>query len=128
MESTTTYTRRENARRAAVALGVPRELVQITVHKNDGGVRFGWKKSAMQATKALATRVGAKLPNKRPIDDHNAIRRPKAGGICAAIWDWLDVHPNAALSEVRAAGLTQGWNKNNLTCEYYNWRKYNREK
>jgi len=34
MESTTTYTRRENARRAAVTLGVPRELVQITIPTN----------------------------------------------------------------------------------------------
>ena len=38
-----TYTKRENARRAGVAAGVPAELVEITVHKNGDEVRFGWK-------------------------------------------------------------------------------------
>lgn len=42
-----TYTKRENARRAGVAAGVPAELVEITVHKNGDEVRFGWK--AMEA-------------------------------------------------------------------------------
>ena len=47
MEQAKTYTKRENARRAGVAAGVPAELVEITVHKSAEGVRFGWK--AMEA-------------------------------------------------------------------------------
>ena len=43
MNDVTTYTRRENARCAGVAAGVPAERIKITVHKSDGKVRFGWR-------------------------------------------------------------------------------------
>lgn len=43
MNNVTTYTRRENARRAGVAAGVPAERIKITVHESDGKVRFGWR-------------------------------------------------------------------------------------
>ena len=52
MEQAKTYTKRENARRAGVAAGVPAELVEITVHKSADGVRFGWK--AMEAPAPVA--------------------------------------------------------------------------
>ena len=40
-QSTTTYTKRVNARRAGVAAGIPSERVAITVHKEGDEVRFG---------------------------------------------------------------------------------------
>ena len=52
MEQAKTYTKRENARRAGVAAGVPAELVEITVHKNGDEVRFGWKAMEAPATAA----------------------------------------------------------------------------
>jgi hypothetical protein len=39
----TTYTKRTNAKRAAIKAGIPDELVEITVHKKGGEVRFGFK-------------------------------------------------------------------------------------
>ena len=52
---TKTYTKRENARRAGVAAGVPAELVEITVHKNGDEVRFGWKESATPVKREKVT-------------------------------------------------------------------------
>ena len=39
-QSTTTYTKRVNARRAGVAAGIPSERVALTVHKNGDEVRL----------------------------------------------------------------------------------------
>ena len=52
-----TYTKRENAKRAAIAAGVPAELVQITVHKSTDGARFGWKQKEAPAPAAEAAPV-----------------------------------------------------------------------
>lgn len=134
MEEMTTYTRRENARRAGVAAGVPAERIKITVHKGDGEVRFGWKEvepssgdtgRAQRRQGAPATPT-ASTPAARPTRQHSessAPKRPRAGGKCAAVWDYLDAHPMTTVKELREVAAAQGWNVNNATCELYAWRK-----
>lgn len=92
-----TYTKRENARRAGVAAGVPAELVEITVHKNGDEVRFGWKAMEAPAPAADAV-VTTSKPKKAAVPkveriEQNGVKRPKEGGLCAAVWAWLDAHP-----------------------------------
>ncbi len=123
-QSTTTYTRRENARRAGVAAGIPKDRVQITVHKIGQEVRFGWKESLPLAKKATTT-VSKAAPKSEALgDERNGVKRPKAGGICAAVWDWLDRHPTVKISEAKAEALERGWNPNNLVCEFYRRSKF----
>nr|WP_312661082.1 hypothetical protein [Stenotrophomonas geniculata] len=126
-----TYTKRENARRAGVAAGVPAELVEITVHKNGDEVRFGWKAMEALATAAEAAPV---VPTGKPKKaaapkvervEQNGVKRPKDGGLCAAVWAWLDANPTATIKDAKAAAPGNGWNENNVACEFYAWRKFN---
>lgn len=125
-----TYTKRENARRAGVAAGVPAELVEITVHKNGDEVRFGWKAMEAPAPAAADTVVTTSKPKKAAAQkvervEQNGVKRPKDGGLCAAVWAWLDAHPDATIKDAKAAAPENGWNANNVACEFYAWRKFN---
>jgi hypothetical protein len=121
MESTTTYTKRVNARRAGVAAGIPSERVALTVHKNGDEVRFGWKESAAPVKKVT---TASKVPPKVEQVECNGVKRPKVGGVCAAVWAWLDANPAATLKEAKAAAPAHGWNPNNVSCEFYARRKF----
>jgi hypothetical protein len=125
-----TYTKRENARRAGVAAGVPAELVEITVHKNGDEVRFGWKAMEAPAPAAADAVVTTSKPKKAAAPkvervEQNGVKRPKDGGLCAAVWAWLDAHPDATIKDAKAAAPENGWNANNVACEFYSWRKFN---
>lgn len=119
-----TYTKRENARRAGVAAGVPAELVEITVHKNGDEVRFGWTKKEAAAP-VIPTNNAKKEPApKVGREERNGVKRPRAGGLCAAVWAWLDANPTATIKDAKAAAPDHGWNENNVACEFYAWRKF----
>lgn len=125
-----TYTNRNNARRAGVAAGVPAELVEITVHKNGDEVRFGWKQMEAPAPAAAEPVVTTSKPKKVATPkvervEQNGVKRPKDGGLCAAVWAWLDAHPDATIKDAKAAAPGNGWNENNVACEFYAWRKFN---
>lgn len=124
-----TYTKRENARRAGVAAGVPAELVEITVHKNGDEVRFGWKAMEAPAPAAADAVLTTSKPKKAASNveraEQNGVKRPKDGGLCAAVWAWLDAHPDATIKDAKAAAPENGWNANNVACEFYAWRKFN---
>lgn len=134
-----TYTKRTNARRAAVAAGVPVEDIEITVHKNAPGLRFGWIRLTSDSGRHTLTKptpgtlvlAPPKKPPQRPAaapqpQVRNAVKRPNPGGLCAQVWEWLDAHPAATAKDARAAALTHGWNLGNTTCEFYAWRKFYR--
>ncbi|MQB43032.1 hypothetical protein [Rhizobium sp. ICMP 5592] len=135
MEAITTYTRRENARRAGVEAGVPAERVKITVHKDKGEVRFGWKEKEPDSgvvgwlqqrpgTAANTPAIATETRTSRPHSENSTPKRPNAGGKCAAVWDYLDANPKATVKELREAAAGQGWNVNNAVCELYAWRKF----
>lgn len=124
-QSTTTYTKRVNARRAGVAAGIPSERVAITVHKNGDEVRFGWKESATPVKPEKVTTDGKPAPSpKVEQEERNGVIRPKAGGVCAAVWAWLDANPGATPKSAKAEGEKCGWNLNNVSCEYYARRRF----
>jgi hypothetical protein len=138
-----TYTNRSNARRAAIATGAPAELVQITVHKKEGEVRFGWKTKEVQIAQpevAVSVCSAIKRPSvspggtieKRPQraldaaprEERNGVKRPRAGGLCAQVWTWMDAQRVATIKDARAAAAEHGWNENNVASEFYAWRKF----
>lgn len=122
MATTKTYSNRNNARRAGVAAGVPAELVEITVHKNGDEVRFGWKEKAPAITTSKPKK--AAVPKVERVEQ-NGVKRPRSGGLCAAVWEYLDKHPKATVKDLREVAPSKEWNVNNVTCEYYAWRKFN---
>lgn len=71
---------------------------------------------------------GLKIEKDRP--EQNGVKRPSIGGKCRAIWDALDAY-RAETGElptsktVRELAADEGWNPNNASIEYYQWRKYN---
>ncbi len=128
-----TYTKRENARRAGVAAGVPAELVEITVHKNGDEVRFGWK--AMEAPAPAAegapadTVVTTSKPKKAAAPkvervEQNGVKRPGPGK-CLEVWEYLDQHGNMKPKDLQPVAEEKGWNINNASIELYQWRKFN---
>ena len=130
-----TYTRRENARRAGIDAGVPVERIKITVHKGNGEVRFGWKEvepasgdtgRVRRQTPAPATPTAsaAETAPTPPRSERSAPKRPRAGGKCAAVWDYLDANPVTTAAELREVAAANGWNQTNATCELYAWRKF----
>ena len=133
MEQAKTYTKRENARRAGVAAGVPAELVEITVHKSADGVRFGWKAMEAPAPVAEAAPADAVVttgkPKKEPKPkivrvEQNGVKRPAPGGLCAAVWEWLDENGNCMPKDLKPVAEAKGWNLNNAQIELYQWRKF----
>lgn len=70
---------------------------------------------------------GYSIEKDRPAQ--NGMKRPSAGTICGNTWAAFDAI-RAATGMVTAADLpgvttANGWNKNNVMCEFYAWRKFN---
>ena len=67
---------------------------------------------------------------KKQCEQRNGVRRPSLGGICRAVWDKMDeiVANNIApsIKLVKAIAAECGWNLNNATIEFYQWRKFNK--
>lgn len=129
MEQAKTYTKRENARRAGVAAGVPAELVEITVHKNGDEVRFGWKAMEALAPAAADAVVTTGKPKKEPKPkivrvEQNGVKRPGPGK-CLEVWEYLDQHGNMKPKDLQPVAEAKGWNINNASIELYQWRKFN---
>lgn len=61
--------------------------------------------------------------------EQNGVKRPSAGTTCGNVWAALDNlltqtgMPIAA--DLPALAEANGWNKNNVMCEFYAWRKFN---
>lgn len=84
--------------------------------------------AAPEAAPEQSTGTGLKIEKDRP--EQNGIKRPSAGGKCRAIWDALDEY-RAETGElptsktVKELAADSGWNPNNASIEYYQWRKFN---
>jgi hypothetical protein len=133
MEQAKTYTKRENARRAGVAAGVPAELVEITVHKNGDEVRFGWQAMEAPAPAAEGAPADAVVTTSKPKKaaapkveriEQNGVKRPGPGK-CLEVWEYLDQHGNMKPKDLQPVAKEKGWNINNVQIELYQWRKFN---
>lgn len=83
---------------------------------------------APEATPEQPTGTGLKIEKDRP--EQNGVKRPSIGGKCRAIWDALDAYraetgglPTS--KTVKELAADEGWNPNNASIEYYQWRKFN---
>ena len=83
---------------------------------------------AAPAPKAEPKTTGLIIEKNRP--EQNGVKRPSAGGLCRAVWDACWAHQEITgtpptAKEVKAIAEANGWNQNNASIEYYQWRKFN---
>jgi len=84
--------------------------------------------STPEETTPTATCTGLKIEKDR--EERNGIKRPSIGGKCRAIWDAMDAHAESTgddptSKDVKAMAAEHGWNPNNASIEFYQWRKFN---
>ena len=68
---------------------------------------------------------GYKIEKNRA--EQNGVKRPSAGTLCGQVWAALDaVHATRmpVASDLDTIATTNAWNRNNVSCEFYQWRKF----
>lgn len=87
------------------------------------------KKAEREAAPAAAKRTSSGLKIEKAREERNGIKKPSAGGQCRAVWDALDDMVEAGAQptakQVKALAEERGWNPNNASIEFYQWRKFN---
>lgn len=87
------------------------------------------KKEEEHSAPAAAKRTSSGLKIEKAREERNGIKKPSVGGQCRAVWDALDdmeaagTQPTA--KQVKALAKERGWNPNNASIEFYQWRKFN---
>jgi len=66
---------------------------------------------------------GYNIEKDRP--KQNGVTRPSSGTVCGQVWAAFDAQPTVTAKELPALAEAHGWNKNNVSCEFYVWRKFN---
>lgn len=76
--------------------------------------------------------AGLKIEKDR--EERNGVKMPSVGGMCRAVWDALNnlmTHDEATglanvptVADIKALAEEKGWNVNNASIEYYQWRKF----
>jgi hypothetical protein len=104
-------------------------LAQLTQNNVESQVQQPEAKDTTRRTQRVA---GVKIERQR--EERNGIKMPSAGGMCRAVWDELtsllrhneesglaDVPTLAAIKKIAEE---KGWNVNNASIEYYQWRRF----
>lgn len=69
---------------------------------------------------------GIKIEKDR--EERNGVKRPSIGGACRMVWDYLDdvvaAGDTPTIKQVKATAEEYGWNVNNASIEFYQWRKF----
>lgn len=111
-----------------------RDMGQMTTEWQCMGCGHGFGEAVQPTVRTSKpdshTGTGLKIEKNR--EERNGVKRPSVGGKCRAIWDALD-ELQAELEEgetvtskmVQDLAKDEGWNKNNASIEFYNWRKFN---
>jgi hypothetical protein len=66
---------------------------------------------------------GYNIEKDRP--KQNGVTRPSSGTVCGQVWAAFDAQPTITAKDLPALAEAHGWNKNNVSCEFYVWRKFN---
>jgi hypothetical protein len=66
---------------------------------------------------------GYTIQKNRP--EQNGVKRPSDNTTCGKVWAAFDANPTIASKQLGELAEANGWNKNNVSCEFYQWRKFN---
>ena len=71
-------------------------------------------------------RKGYKIDKTRPVQ--NGVKRPSLGTVCEAVWSTFDAahesEKGLCAADLPGIADVNGWNRTNVSCEYYTWRKF----
>ncbi len=73
--------------------------------------------------KKEGTYAGYHIDKERP--RQNGVTRPSSTTLCGQVWAYLDANATVTSKDLPTIAEANSWNKNNVVCEYYNWRKFN---
>lgn len=79
--------------------------------------------AAKEVAKAVAKAVRSIEKNRV---EQNGIKQPSVGTLCRAVWDALDKVgiDNATSKHAKELAVQRGWNPNNVSIEFYQWRRF----
>lgn len=84
----------------------------------------------VETAPAVVKRTSNGLKIEKDREERNGVKRPSAGGMCRAVWDFCDEQAERGAENfptaksVRAHAELVGWNVNNASIEFYQWRKF----
>jgi hypothetical protein len=92
--------------------------------------------TAQELKKEETEQLRASAPEQTPRkieknrEERNGIKRPSAGTLCRRVWDALDAFvtrtgAQPTSKDAKQIGLDNGWNPNNVSIEFYQWRRFN---
>lgn len=90
--------------------------------KEKGEARARTEKPAAPAVPRVS-RKGYKIQKER--EERNGVKRPSEGTVCGNVWAEFDKNPEIKAGELAALADVNGWNRTNVSCEFYAWRKFN---
>lgn len=68
------------------------------------------------------SRKGYTIQKER--EERNGVKRPSEGTVCGNVWAEFDNNPEIKAGELQALADEHGWNRTNVSCEFYAWRKF----
>ncbi len=68
------------------------------------------------------SRKGYTIQKER--EERNGVKRPSEGTVCGNVWAEFDKNPEIKAGELQALADENGWNRTNVSCEFYAWRKF----
>ena len=95
--------------------------VEATPAKAKGEPRTRSDKPAAPAVPRVSCK-GYTIQKER--EERNGVKRPSEGTVCGNVWAEFDKNPEIKASELADLADTNGWNRNNVSCEFYAWRKF----
>lgn len=57
-------------------------------------------------------------------EERNGVKRPSEGTVCGSVWAEFDKNPEIKAGELATLADANGWNRTNVSCEFYAWRKF----
>lgn len=96
--------------------------VEAKAAKEKGEARSRTERPAAPAVPRVS-RKGYTIQKGR--EERNGVKRPSEGTVCGAVWAEFDKNPEIKAGELADLADANGWNLNNVSCEYYSWRKFN---
>lgn len=68
------------------------------------------------------SRKGYTIQKER--EERNGVKRPSEGTVCGNVWAEFDKNPEIKAGELATLADANGWNRTNVSCEFYAWRKF----
>lgn len=95
--------------------------VEAKSPKTKGEPRARGDKPAAPAVPRVS-RKGYTIQKER--EERNGVKRPSEGTVCGAVWAEFDKNPEIKAGELATIADANGWNRTNVSCEFYAWRKF----